>query len=224
MNERPIIFSGPMVRAILDGRKTQTRRVVVPAPALDHPAAPHCVTRPGDRGWVLNDDGKTWRYDGTRDGKPSPMCGPYRCHFGAPGDRLWVKETWRQSFKRTRAENGCTYLADYGHRLDLVSEQNARAYWTWKSSRFMPRWASRLALEVEAIRVERIQEISEADAIAEGVRHFDDAHPLPAGVVGAVADTAREAFHHGWDALNAKRGFGWDANPWVWVVTFRRCQ
>lgn len=203
VKERPILFSGPMVRAILDGRKTQTRRVVkadVPAEAYadddDHS---------GD-GW--------WRH----------IC---KCPYGIPGDRLWVRETWHTN----NTEEVVHFRADYpgcdpfnedecGEDCSLVGEK-------WRPSIFMPRSASRITLEITDVRVERLQEISEADAIAEGMERTGGcrywlSEERNDAKNRNVRTTARECFGDLWKMLNGPDS--WDANPWVWVVEFRRLQ
>lgn len=130
------------------------------------------------------------------------------CPYGRRGDRLWVKEVWHRAYKRTPTHNGCVYLADYGHRLDLVSEEQARANWRWESSVVMPRWASRLTLEIVSVRVERLQEIDEAGAKAEGVEplQMDEAAYLP-------------RFEGQWNRRYGDH-HAWEADPWVWVIEF----
>ena len=174
--ERPILFNGKMVQSILDGRKTQTRRVI----------------------------------------KPQPVSNPFplqRCPYGVPIDLLWVQETW------VKWDAGIAYLADCLNRHGVESEDSKRCRLDygviWKPSIHMPRWASRITLRVTDVRVERVQEISEADAQAEGVSAWHDTNN------GTVY---RPEFRTLWDSINAARGFGWDANPWVWVVEFERVQ
>jgi hypothetical protein len=185
MKERPILFSGPMVRAILEGRKTQTRRVIKPQPAY-HPVFANELHW---RGSDINPDST------------------YRSPYGVPGDRLWVRETWMACDKRgfpvmehpTR-ENTAEVLYRASHVGD-----------GWRPSIFMPRWASRLLLEITAVRIERLQDIGEADALAEGFPGLEETG-------GAMS--ARYVLHVEWDKLNAKRGSPWADNPWVWVLTF----
>lgn len=205
VRERGIIMQAESVRAILAGRKTQTRRAY-------RPRNPEPWELPPGEGY--KDDGTPWPMYQDTYGDFHPV----RCPYGAPGDRLWVRETWRQSFKRTTTDSGCTYLADYGHRLDLIGERAARNAWTWRPSIHMPRWASRLTLEVVEVRVQRVQEISTADVLSEG------ALMEPCGPYTAPGDEQIAWFRSGWDALNAKRGFPWASNPWVWVVTFNRVE
>ncbi len=176
MKEIPILFSGEMVRAILDGRKSVTRRVVRPHPF-------HGVVRDG----ILDDEGKV-----------------YRCPYGQPGDRLWVRETfYPMPHLNAKAYFRCTDL--------LVGVSR------WVPSIFMPRWASRITLEVTGVRVERVWDITEASAKAEGVEQEIDGWNKD-----GVVKVYWKSFATLWDALNAKRGFGWDKNPWVWVVEFKR--
>lgn len=202
VRERPIIFSVRMVCAILEGRKTQTRRALNPQPP---------------------EGAKVWHNLDTR-GFDVGRCSPWYsiwCPYGQVGDRLWVKEPWYPAFRRTPTNNGCIYKADYGHRIDLVSDWSPNGHGRgWKNSMFMPRSASRLTLEITNIRVQRLQEISEEDAATEGT---SSGPGLPAGGSVGLA-TARYWFHDLWDSLNAKRGFDWRKNPWVWVIEFHRIQ
>ena len=193
MINRPIIFSAPMILALLDSRKTQTRRVLKkPAWAQDE-GWPHKVMDEqeldGSLCWFARETGCLARL-------PIPQ----------PGDRLWVREACHIDGDQT------TYRADMPTGCDTRG-------WGWKPSIFMPRWASRLTLTVTDVRVQRVQEISEGDALAEGVE------PAGSRDVGYSRFHARTGFHALWDSLNAKRGFGWDANPWVAAYTFtvHRC-
>ncbi|MBA3852911.1 MAG: hypothetical protein C0503_00770 [Gemmatimonas sp.] len=200
MIERPILFSGPMVRAILAGHKTQTRRVV---------RGDFDTIQPS----VMTTDGKMLESHWTATG-PAGRVGlvsPY----GVDGHKLWVRETW--DFRPWATEDAPTavrvaYAAD-GEQRDVVApaDWNPTLFGTarWRPSIHMPRWASRLTLEVTDVRVERLQCMSEEDAIAEGV-------------VAPARWASVPGFAVLWDSLNAARGFGWDANPWVWVIEFRR--
>lgn len=199
MKERPIIFSGAMVRAILDGRKTQTRRIMNPQPT------PHFTI-----------DVDYWT-SGPHTGElgRAPNSTPY----GMPGDRLRVRETF--GLLDTQSKDGpdkatVFYRATDGDRRELRHQ-------LWRPSIFMPRWASRIALEITGVRVERLQDISEEDAAAEGMSHYDGGwSSATAGPVGLFAG-ARAAFTLTWDAINGKRA-PWASNPWVWVVSFKRVQ
>jgi len=200
MNERPILFSGPMVRAILDGTKTQTRRVV----KLDEPLlGPFRLVQQDASGWNFY--------------KNSPMRDdPWavRCPYGQPGDLLYVRETWHKLFEYPRGHNeSIVYRAD-GHGL----LPGAR----WKPSIHMPKRLARIWLEVTDVRVERVQEITEEDAFAEGIAPGYCCSGFECGCMGLPVDPPSESFADLWDSINGERGFGWDVNPWVWVVTFKR--
>jgi hypothetical protein len=213
VKERPVLFSAAMVRALLDGRKTQTRRIVKPQPQ-----------------WVYADVVPVK----TPDADPK---GEIRCPYGMRGDRLWVRETWLELDRdhyndpglprghlSTRygspRRNGCAYRAETDREGDEIRKQYG---YHWRPSIHMPRWASRLLLEVTDVRVERLQDISEADAIAEGVSYTGPyPHALASGFLPRPDDLARREFRRLWESIN---GAGlWDANPWVWVVSFRRVQ
>jgi hypothetical protein len=226
--ERPILFSAPMVRAILEGRKTQTRRVCTPT------------------AFYSNE---------TRAKRP--------CPYGHPGDQLWVRETWNcfhdlTDAERTKQDKILRRFQD-GKVRDIVAEAMAlpvgsgerRAIYAadfgdwaydpdsdlhWRPSIFMPRWASRITLEITDVRVQRVQEISEEDALAEGVEplsmteqeiadlQISDSAPWEkklAMAMGPGCFSHKFTFQMVWDSINAKRGYGWSANPWVWAVTFR---
>jgi hypothetical protein len=184
MKERPILFSGPMVRAILEGRKTQTRRVVKPQPYIhaDVDLVP------------LAEQLEDWR-------------NKYPCPYGQPGDRLWVKE----KFSTRERDNDPTPTGIWYWADGQVKYGN----WTRpKPSIHMPRWASRIALEITKVRVERLDEITPSDVEAEGCGWFEWAgHPEWPPTAG---------FAQLWDNINAVRGFRWDKNPWVWVVEFKK--
>jgi hypothetical protein len=191
MKERPILFNDEMVRAILDGRKTQTRRVA---------KVETCDTRPLGGGHVFI----------TPTGCYSPRTPEHHvsyCPYGQPGDRLWVRETFRVIDGQTQPRIAIDYRADPEDKWCRIGDFLGDGK-KWRPSIHMPRWASRILLEITNVRVERVQEISVADAKAEGVCGL----------------SARAEFLMLWDSINAKRGFGWDANPWVWVIEFRRTE
>jgi hypothetical protein len=172
MKERPILFSAPMIRALLAGTKTQTRRIVKPGAPDDWNA----------------------------------------CPYGVIGDRLWVRETHAPAadswgaWERRMQKDGCGpapvihYAADGG---DPFVEK-------WRPSIHMPRWASRITLEIVAVRVERLQDISEADVAAEGV------------LVDDIAPPYWRSYRELWEQINGAGS--WDLNPWVWIVEFTRAQ
>ncbi|EMG36581.1 hypothetical protein PCS_02593 [Desulfocurvibacter africanus PCS] len=207
MKERPILFSGPMVKAILDGRKTMTRRVVKPQPAG------------ADINSALGGKWLSKRFNGLA--LPKIVDLPMECPYGQPGERLWVRETWQQvgSCDPGYLVFRATYPRCLPSGLENVPQDIRDAGYRWRPSIHMPRWACRLALEVVSVRVERLQEISEEDARAEGANIYDWEYGN-----GEAPENDREAFRCLWDSINAKRGFGWGVNPWVWGVEFKRVE
>ena len=194
MKERPILFSAPMVRALLAGTKTQTRRIFKPE-RMTWDANGRYTTH-AMRGGELSITGS---------GPFKPSSWLHYCPYGQPGDRLWVRETFARIDGQTRPWIETDYKATYTHGDRLGDTLGIKKRWT--PSIHMPRHASRITLEVTGVRVERLQDISEADAIAEGV-YTDPACP------------AYDAYTQLWDEIN---GLGsWEANPWVWVVGFHR--
>ncbi len=191
VKERPIIMTGKSVQAIRAGRKTMTRRIC----RLSDPTETYAAH--DDDGWPMTEDQYgDWHRD--------------RCPHGQPGERLYVKET----FTYYPDDEHVIYKAREG--VDLA-ESGTDLTGCWTSPLFMPRWASRELLEITRVRVERIQDISEEDAIAEGVDLSRDLFPS----INA-ADKARELFRGLWDSINLKRGHGWEVNPWIWALTFKR--
>ena len=211
MKEHPIIFSGPMVRAILEDRKTQTRRVILKPERYNH--IRECV---------------------------------YCCPYGIERSRLWVRETWRlllvNGVLGGRAEFATIQFKEkfgvldyrkdwrehYRKLLDREAPLSANGvgdmYGPWHPSIYMPRWASRITLEITDVRVERVQEISEEDAIAEGIEQVEKrafGYKDYEGNVGATFQPW-QSFMTLWDSINLKRGYGWDTNPWVWMLSFKR--
>lgn len=179
MKERPILFSAPMVRSILSGTKTQTRR-------------------------MIKGDVKQWEDIGL-------FITENNCPYGQPGDRLWVREACFTDDARRIAvyvADGTTYVAHYKRRNSI----------------HMPRWASRITLEVTGVRVERLQAISEADAVAEGIEKNHNGYfwggPHEAGGRKQHADP-RLSYRDLWDQINGKSA-PWASNPYVWVVEFKR--
>lgn len=198
MNERPILFSASMVRAVLADNKRQTRRVVKPQPSSDD------IDNAGDGETII--DMATGR--------------DIRCPYGAPGDRLWVRECWTHdadSLDECRAafEDASPGIG-YGpyYRATEVAPDTLR----WKPSIFMPRWASRITLEVTEVRVQRLQEITEDDARAEGAWTADCVSAVGAALFG----THRGGFSELWDRINGRDGRRWTDNPFVWAITFKR--
>jgi hypothetical protein len=228
MKERPILFSAPMVRAVLEGRKSQTRRVLRPQPHEKLADTVHYDRATGGAMWasIRGDHGVA-------------------CPFGLPGERLWVREAWRVgAWKEDDGLIAADYRADNHARrewldacsedssemfnrlwqqstddamaADLETDSDGRYKWApgaspcrWRPGIHMPRWACRIVLEVAAVRVERLQQISHEDAAAEGVK------------CDLSARTFCDHYRVLWDSLNEKRGHGWKVNPWVWVVEFK---
>lgn len=182
MTERAILFSGPMVRAILAGTKTQTRRLLRPQPPEALADTVHYDRATGGAMWASfhGDHGVS-------------------CPYGQPGDRLWVRETWWCAAPHESDGYPVRYRASAGVVMDVSAP--------WRPSIFMPRWASRLTLEVTGVRVELLQEISVDDCWAEGLQ-LD------------VAVPAKTQYARLWDSINAKRA-PWASNPWVWVISFK---
>jgi len=194
MAEKPIIFSGPMVRAILDGRKTQTRRVISPQPR---------VTSRGLFHWSNTENGVKFGLGHDIAPVAFPAWAPYM-----RGDRLWVRETWRLWHP---SDARVLYRADKAASLGMDEYSDRHR---WKPSIHMPKKYARIWLEVTGVRVERVQDISEDDAEAEGA--------LLRGPNDQYGDerSYAEGFQELWGSINEKRGYGWDKNPWVWVYEF----
>lgn len=194
VSERPIIFSGTMVNAILKGRKTQTRRVVKPQPERD-PFPCHWVRS----GWSLSDP---WEHGVACTCREIKF--PYASAEPTVRELLWVREALRWT-------DWWVYDADKTYvDPDRVPKKvkPSRAYLT---PFLMPRWASRITLEITNIRIERLMDISDADIRAEGVDVVDDG-----------TGNVRAAWANGWNAINEKRGYSWLHNPWVWVIEFKK--
>lgn len=242
VRERPIIFSAPMVRAILAGRKTQTRRVMKPQPSEGwEPHAYDDLHKMVDGEFVFRNEEPVVVGWGPVDEEGYEG---HRSPYGRPGDRLWVRETWKpvevdvrtgdKPWQVKHGVDGILYKAN-NFFIPIENTPEAGEAWgeayhprgeVWRPSIHMPRWASRLTLEVVDVRVERLQAISEEDARAEGITDggcLNCGNPEPCECPYPTPD-ARDAFIGLWDSLNAKRGHAWDANPWVWVVEFKRVQ
>ena len=191
--ERPILFSASMVNAILKGRKTMTRRVI----------KVNCSGRAkavgSSRNWHLAD--------------PDVI---QACPYGKVGDALWVRETFRQAWKATTYSNGVVYRSDSVKSLGMDEYSNRHK---WKPSIFMPRWASRITLEITSVNTERLQDISEEDAVSEGVTRKHTTH-WPDGDPGFIDDVGRRNFSALWESINGKGS--WELNPWCWVIEFNR--
>lgn len=226
MKERPILFSAPMVRAILSGRKTQTRRIVKPQP---HDTG--LANRAGSREYIHVG------YPGDQDETdPRARFGAWQtggwlawCPYGGPGGRLWVRETWCHEFQ---ANGSFCYRADQDSGEFVDCDGNPAVGSRWRPSIHMPRRASRITLEMTGVRVERLQEISEADAEAEGAaftcpqcgNDLDDEHGTEVHAACDDPDMGShgEGFRRIWTAINGSGS--WDANPFVWCLSFRRIE
>lgn len=201
MRERPILFSKPMVLALLAGTKTQTRRVL----------------RDGD--WL---DPKEGVIRMANVGPATTGFQSVACPYGEPSSRLWVREAWRAPARYDEmpprdvlTTANIRYEADGYQRIGTFDAINLSEPWgKLRPSMFMPRWASRITLEVVSVRVEKLQDISEADGRAEGCRCNKDT------LAETGHDTYRDAYSDLWEQIN---GIGsWDLNPWVWAIEFRR--
>lgn len=227
MKERPILFSAPMVRALLNCTKSQTRRVVK--------LQKEPTTYPQTNGvQFVQIGGKQYWWNSQPD---HPAHVTKACPYGQPGDRLWVRETWqgplmdldtmeneyRASPDDFHKPEYCVYAADGGPAPEFITLDDGLVC-RWRPSIHMPRWASRINLEITGVRVEKLQDISEADSVSEGCqaiqgcewRTFEEAD---AGIP-MHKHTAIDAYSALWDAINGPGS--WDANPWVWVVEFKR--
>lgn len=203
MKERPILFSGPMVRAILAGRKTMTRRVIKPQPYYN---------RAGFLSWKTS--GCLQNFE-----RSAETMLARHCPYGVPGDRLWVRETFGTEWRSMRPTNGDT--------IYYAADGDAKMVERWRPSIHMPRWASRITLEITGVRVERLKDISEQDAVAEGVQGLEkmmaggtDTRDPDSGVEHALISNPITCFSFLWESINGRES--WDANPWVWVVEWER--
>ncbi len=243
LTARPILFSAPMVRALLDGTKTQTRRLMVGPGA--HKGSKFADTKQWSR---IEADG-TWIgwYPGFSTQEKADAFtqraykgGGVQCPYGVAGDRLWVRETWQHADWTEDGMPWIRYAADgavrfieghkvpesWGERLtdrwaDLSDPANVAidgkaADRKWRPSIFMPPWASRITLEITEVRVQRLQDISEADAEAEGIQFLRE-HPDSDETL-----TAHQLYKVIWEHINGAGS--WGANPWVWALTFKRVE
>lgn len=225
--ERPLLFSGPMVRALLDGRKTQTRRIVKPQP---HHGPVGQMVNLGDPDWAIDD---------------GDLSGQWRCPYGVPGDRLWVKESGLHKrgplfelFIHDASPDRYWASPDHGGEKlrpqargkrgagigpALTRDQHKGVGFKARPSIHMPRWASRLTLEITDVRVQRLQDISDRgqpnDCIAEGVFADDFASSAGDWLERGFSSIEKARFHDLWTSINGADS--WAANPWVWAVSFR---
>lgn len=231
MKERPIIFSAEMIKAILAGRKTQTRRIIKLQPPCDgqnwqistlvDTTARENLKHRGKQCWVV------------MDGLNEIDCNDryFSPPYGYVGDRLWVRETWCHKWEDSgpvyntegNFDNTCVWYYATDDEPEAVDDdgwlkfnKNGCQASPWKPSIHMPHWASRITLEITNIRVERLQDISEEDAKAEGCESILE----NAGTIQARRGTVRRAFSILWDSIHGQSV--WNLNPWVWVIEFKR--
>jgi len=249
MKERPILFSAAMVRAILSDRKLQTRRVVK-NPRIDFIDSCEAAYQTGDGDWIFWSRDSPNAAEFTKKAYPT---GGIKCPYGRIGDQLWLRESFyafgRYAYTGKLTESGkreiefLDFTVEAGHSYLypadclLPKTKKFELGWHKRPSIFMPRAASRITLEITDIRVERLQDISEQDAIAEGIQKFDyalDSYALVQGrevheyfygtkqlAPSCMEKTAKEAYRRLWDSINRKT-YPWDSNSWVWVVDFKR--
>jgi hypothetical protein len=198
VKERPILFSAPMVRAIMAGTKTQTRRAVKRF-ALE---------------WLTMQNGFNAKFVALPENNLSP--------YGYAGDRLWVRETWA----RDDEDGALFYRADVGLGGDADDWERNRLdgapRYRWRPSIHIPRWASRTTLDVSGLRIERLQDISEADALAEGIVPAGDGNGFQLADTTHYSGNPIDSYFSLWEHINGPGSV--EANPWVWVVEFRRVQ
>lgn len=214
MAEKPIIFSGAMVNAILNGEKTQTRRVIKPQPEFE------LFTEDDFIAYTIAHGDNYGHYERVAN---------YRV-----GDSLWVRERHTFIADHFAIRAGVAYADRYVSWLDDdTSKLNGKTVfnvmspdaWKWRPSIFMPRWASRITLRVTNVRAERLQAISKEDCCAEGIESLElyDNYCSIASSIGDLGEPpVKRAFVDLWNQINEKRGYGWDSNPWVWVYTFEK--
>ena len=218
MKETGLMFKAPLVRAILSGQKTQTRRVIKPQPDASHSGAPY---------WNIGGYRASWCRS-LEDGGPLVPANPLSCPFGRPGDRIYVRETWDPdppcdgTWSYTQWA-GCRQgqIEGVPERFRTPEHCNYEASWqggpmAWTPSIHMPKWAARIWLEITGVRVERLHDISESDALAEGISAESIKGLSRAGFKRPAGINFRDL----WTGL----GGDWDANPWVWAIDFKRVQ
>lgn len=223
IKERPILFSAGMVKAIRqeNNPKTQTRRIIkFPRPDrwLDDLKSAY----PDGKGdWVFWDHDEPGLAEFTK--KAYPNGGGIPCPYGKPGDHLWVRETWSAIGFAAKLPISEMNKA-YGDNIVYKADVDQSLYYDWRPSIHMPRWASRITLEIVRVRVERVRDISPHDAEAEGIQvshYYCDEGTAPDFTPMHRCDPIGK-FRELWDSINARRGYGWDQDPWVWVIEFKR--
>ncbi|MBC3230728.1 ASCH domain-containing protein [Serratia fonticola] len=229
MKERPVLFNGDMVRAILDGRKTQTRRVMKPQPEPCDYVDEHGKPR-GGHSWPSNIFQMMLHVEEELQNGKGDWVGLVgdACPFGDIGDRLWVRETF-MDLTGTGIEANTGLYEGYAYRADTppgsLGDETRKEYkLKWTPSLHMPRKACRLVLEITGVRVERLDDISESDARAEGIIDggcLNCGEPEPCGCVSPKPD-ATDAFAYLWQSIYGEKS--WFSNPWVWVIEFKRVE
>ncbi|MBS8210739.1 hypothetical protein DM060_01900 [Klebsiella pneumoniae] len=211
MKERGMIFNGEMVRAILDGRKTQTRRIMAPQPADDI-----------ERGIFPNPEVIGWK--SSRRHKHGSTTAHF-CPYGKPGDRIWVREAFRVHSRATDVAT-LVYKAsernswtEQTHRVPVAVCNKPATPEKWTPSLHMPRWASRILLEITDVRVERLNAISQEDAQAEGMELTGWRPTYSDPDSGGEVMTPYDNFAELWSSIYGEDG--WKSNPWVWVIEFK---
>lgn len=227
MSEKPIIFTTDPIKAILAGRKTQTRRPLRRQP----PQGFKFCGITDDLGYPASHD-YIWAQFGFKHCN-DPLC--YKCTYGRPGDRLWVREPWRVSsgsnyftsdYKKLWVEYRAGWRRGFKQQITISRVDSDIAMKAlgqhkpgpWRPSIYMPRWTSRITLEITDVRIERVQNISAVDTANEGM--FNDGKCWQNGD-GVAYNTGEQAFQALWDSIYASRGFSWNVNPWVWVICFK---
>ena len=203
MKERPILFSTEMVRAILEGRKTMTRRIMQKQPTMKHKFKYICKEK--TKGWGALFE---WLTDGMT------LHEHFKSPYGTIGDVLWVRETWAEFQGLEDAPTCYVYKADgtWDDKVHLIDNK-------WKPSIFMPRSASRISLRITNIRVERLNDITEEDAVREGVEPLENGYKQYIRTrLDKVTEYASYSFMTLWESINGKGS--WEKNPWVWVIEF----
>jgi hypothetical protein len=204
MKEHPILFTGDMVRAILDGRKTETRRMIKPQPNTEIACLYYQRIGSIFRGYMPP-------------GEPADVP-DIKCPYGSPGDHLWVRETFQPHPEAgVIYPEGCIPSNTVCYAADF-SKEDYDICKPWRTSIHMPRWASRITLEVVDIRVERVQDITVEGAKAEAAV----CHPGDYVIGQEDRDITKFLFGALWDSINKKRGYSWESNPLIWVVQFKR--
>lgn len=239
MKERPILMNSEMVIATLDDRKLQTRRIVKPQPPVIFDEIKPIITNAGVISWCFQNS------------KDADFHGYFKCPYGQVGDRLYVRETWAVCSKHATGCPQTLLMFEYTHfslsfpdciqpGYEIVYKAyNSGKYSEdathWRPSMHMPKWASRIWLEVTNIRVERVRDITNEDAKSEGVQSvtrfghcgwevYRDVSKAELSRIrcGSAFDKPRGSFASLWDSIYKKRGFDWEVNPWVWVIEFKR--